>query len=213
MNNDDIQVTRNSYESSAEEYAKNVSHLHPRAQGEKFQKMLPDHAMILDVGCGSGRDAKVFSERGLKVVGVDFSSKMIEVAKRTAPQAQFYEMDLEDLNFPKESFDGVWASCSLLHIPKNRVISVLSKIHTLLKEDGVLYLSVKQGTGERIERDNRYGGLEKFWSFFQEDELRIFLANADFKILEIFTIGPISSYHTHPRIKVFAKKLKRLTVW
>ncbi len=199
-------LTRNSYESSAEEYAKNVMHLHPKAQGEKFQKMLPDHATILDVGCGSGRDAKIFSEMGLKVVGIDFSSKMIEVAKQTAPQAQFHKMDLEDIRFPQESFDGVWASCSLLHIPKNKIISVLSQIHNLLRKDGVLYLSVKQGAGEMVEKDQRYGGLEKFWSFFQEDELRDFLVSAGFNIHEICVVGAISSYQTHPRIKVFSKK-------
>ena len=94
-----IALTQNSYESSAEEYAKNVHSSSSKEQGEKFQKMLPNHATILDVGCGSGRDAKIFSEKGLKVIGVDFSSKMIEVAKQTAPQAQFYKMNLEDLPF------------------------------------------------------------------------------------------------------------------
>ena len=207
---DHAALTRKSYESSAEEYAENVLHLHPKVQGEKFQKMLPEHATILDVGCGSGRDAKIFSEMGLQVVGVDFSAKMIEVAKRTAPRAQFYEMDVEDLNFPKESFDGVWASCSLLHLAKNRVISVLSKIHNLLRQDGVFYLSVKQGSGEMIEKDQRYGGLEKFWSFYQEDELRNFLTSAGFNIHEVFIVGSHASYQTHPRIKFFAKKRFRL---
>jgi 8-oxo-dGTP diphosphatase len=199
-------LNRNSYEISAEEYATNVANLHPKAQGEKFRKMLPDQATILDVGCGSGRDAKIFMEMGLNVVGVDFSSKMIEIAKRSVPQAQFYEMSLENLHFPKESFEGVWASCSLLHISKNQVMSVLSNIRNLLKEDGVLYLSVKQGNGEKIEKDSRYHDLEKFWSFFQEGELRNFITSAGFNVQETSVVSPISSYQTHPLIKVFAKK-------
>lgn len=199
-------VTRNSYETSVKEYAKNVIDLHPKAQGEKFKKMLPEHAKILDLGCGPGRDAKIFSDLGLQVVGVDYSLKMIEMAKQTASQAEFYEMDIEELKFPEESFDGVWASCSLLHIPKNRITSVLSKIYALLKSDGVLYLSVKQGTGEIVTQDQRYGGLEKFWSFFQEDELQDFLKIAGFTICDVTVVSAITNYQTHPLIKIFAKK-------
>lgn len=197
-------LTRNSYDSSAQEYAKNVFDLHPIRQGEQFIRMLPKGASILDVGCGSGRDAKIFSEKGLMVIGVDFSAKMIETARKTAPKAEFHLMDLEDLRFSEESFDGVWASCSLLHIPKEQLSSVLSQIQYLLKKDGVLYLSVKKGHGEVIETDQRYGGLKKFWSFFQEEELKSLLANANFTIQEIFVEGITSNYQTHPYIKIFA---------
>lgn len=200
-------VTQTSYEVSAEKYAENVLHLHPK-EGVRFKEMVPASAQILDLGCGSGRDAKIFSEMGLKVVGVDFSPKMIELASQTAKEAQFYVMDLESLQFPKASFEGVWANCSLLHIPKAKMLKVLQNIQTLLKNEGVLYLSLKQGEGEKVEKDLRYGGLEKFWSFFQKEEIQNLLFEAGFVTCEIFVEEGSSSYHSHPLIKAFAKKAK-----
>lgn len=199
-------LTQSSYESSAAQYAKNILHLHPKNEGEKFCEMLPDHARVLDLGCGSGRDAKIFSGMGLEVIGIDFSPQMIEIARQTSPQSKFYAMNLENLDFPPHSFQGVWANSSILHVPKNQMIALLSQIHKILMPDGVLYLSLKKGSGEVVERDHRYGGLKKFWSFFQEIEVQDFLEEAQFKIHEIFTSGMVSKYETHPLIKVFAKK-------
>lgn len=199
-------INQASYDLSAEMYAQNVVDLHPKTQSERFQKLLPSSAKVLDIGCGSGRDAKVFCEMGLKVFGIDISSKMIEIATEQAPHATFSIMDIENLTFTSESFDGVWANCSLLHIPKKNVASVLAQIHRILKKNGILYLSVKQGDGETIEQDQRYGGIEKFWSFFQADEIKSILLTTGFTIQETTLEEITSSYHTHPQIKIFAKK-------
>lgn len=51
------------YESSAVSYAKKVENLHPHREADKFLSMIPLNGKIIDIGCGSGRDAKVFSER------------------------------------------------------------------------------------------------------------------------------------------------------
>lgn len=198
-------LTRISYEVSAESYAESVLQLHPK-EGVKFREMLPVSAQILDLGCGPGRDAKIFSEMGLNVVGVDFSPNMIKLATQTAKEAQFYVMDVEQLKFPKASYDGVWANCSLLHTPKKKILKVLLDIHAILKDEGVLYISVKEGKGEKIEKDQRYGGIEKFWSFFQKEELQTWLLEAGFVIRELFVEEASTSYHSHPLIKVFAKK-------
>lgn len=43
------------------DYAKNTTNLHPKAEAQKFIARLPTSAKIIDIGCGPGRDAKVFS--------------------------------------------------------------------------------------------------------------------------------------------------------
>lgn len=83
-------VTLNSYEASASHYAKNTMDLHPKEEARKFIDRLPTHAKIIDIGCGPGRDAKVFSSFGFEVVGIDFSSKMIELAKQNATDCSFH---------------------------------------------------------------------------------------------------------------------------
>lgn len=200
-------VTLNSYNISASHYAKNTADLHPKMEAQKFINTLPAQAKIIDIGCGPGRDAKVFSDHGLEVCGIDFSSKMIEAAKQNAPNCSFYVMDIETLAFPSESFDGAWASCALLHVPKKNIPLVLDKIYAILKPKGSLYLSVKQNhIGEAIEPDYRYEGLEKYWSYFESDELVDLLISSKFKIVDAMIANKTTDYATHPIIKIFAEK-------
>lgn len=200
------ELTKNSYDSTAFEYAKNVSTFHNKEVADIFLKFLSLKAKILDLGCGPGRDAKIFSDIGLQVTGIDFSPQMIEIAKKTAPHAQFYTMNIESIELPLESFDGVYASASLLHIPKKNLPNVLEKIRSLLKKEGIFYLSIKKGKGELIEEDVRYNHVKKFWSFFEEDEIQNYLEQAGFEIIELFITEKKNSYQTHAFIHVFCKK-------
>jgi SAM-dependent methyltransferase len=146
------------------------------------------------------------SEKGFKVTGIDFSKKLIEIARREAPAVEFQVMDINQLHFEASFFDGIWASASLLHIPKENILSILKKIHSLLKPHGYFYLSVKQGLGEGVENDIRYGLIEKFWSYFEEDEVKQYLISAEFNILKCSVKGIESSYQTHPWIKLLCNK-------
>jgi SAM-dependent methyltransferase len=67
---------------------------------------------VLDVGCGPGRHAAVFVEKGISVVGVDLSEEFIEVARQqvTSPLAEFQVADARTLNFANE-FDAAVALC------------------------------------------------------------------------------------------------------
>lgn len=200
-------TTLNSYEISSAHYEKNTADLHPKEEAQRFMKMLPSHAKIIDIGCGPGRDAKIFSERGFNVTGIDFSSKMIERAKQNVPLASFCVMDIENLTFPAGSFDGAWANCALLHLPKKNIPLVLEKIHCCLKPAGSFYLSVKQSSiGEAFEPDARYGDLKKHWTFFEPGELVKLLELAEFQVMDVAVVNKSSDYQTHALIEIFAKK-------
>jgi ubiquinone/menaquinone biosynthesis C-methylase UbiE len=151
-------VTKAAYQATAQQFAENVSELAPTNSIERFAQMLPPNAKMIDIGSGSGRDAKLFSELGVKVTGIDFSPNMIEIAKAHAPQATFQLMEIEKINFPALSFDGAWAACSLVHISKENLPAVLANIYQILKTNGYFYLSIKKGTQEGLETDNRYAG-------------------------------------------------------
>lgn len=199
-------ITRDSYQSTAQEYARNVADLAPRDSIDKFLKILPSKSKIIDIGCGSGRDAKVFSERGIEVVGIDLCSNLIEIAKKTAPLAEFHTMDMEHLLFSPASFEGAWAATSLLHLPKQDIGTVFRKIHYILKENGYFYVSLKKGAGEGLEKDSRYGNIEKFWSFFEEEELKNILEGAKFKIVTLNIVEQYHPYQTHPALRVLCQK-------
>ena len=144
---------------------------------EAFDAMLPRKARILDLGCGAGRDRAVFTEMGHWVVGVDLSMGMLLEAARRAPGI-YLQGDMTCLPFKPASFDAVWMSASLLHIPRDLAPGVLAGVHQVLKPDGVLYLGVKEGEGELWEQ--REG--ERFFTFFGVDEIGGLLMGANFQI-------------------------------
>lgn len=202
------ETTKQSYELTAAEFTKNVADLAPTESIIKFIKMLPPQSKIIDLGCGSGRDAKIFTNNGVDVIGIDYCSSLINIAKANAPLAEFKLLDIEEMHFPAGSFDGVWSACSLAHIPKEKFTDVLKNINSILKNNGHFYLALKKGSGESLESDARYeGDIKKFWAFYEEEELKNLLKSANFEILEFDTIIKNHPYLTHHAFRIFCKKI------
>ena len=204
MDSDHRDLTKKSYDSTAAEFHEKTAQLLQRTAARSFLSYLPARATILDLGCGPGRDALYFSDKGHHVIGVDNSPKMIELARARAKGALFILSDIETFDYQESAYDGVWASASLLHISKAMLPAVLNKIWKSLKPGGPFYFSMKEGRGERVEADQRYGGVEKFWNYVQEDELRELLTH--FEILQWSVTTPPISYQTHPRIDIICRR-------
>lgn len=117
-----------------------------------FLEYVPKGGYILDFGCGSGRDAKYFKEKGFRVEAVDGSKEMVRVAANYSglPVRLMLFQELDAI----EEYDGIWACSSILHLDRTELISVMQKIHAALKPDGILYTSFKYGdfSGERNGR-------------------------------------------------------------
>ena len=62
---------------------------------------------ILDLGCGSGRFYKVLKEKEISYFGIDFSEKLIEIAKQKYPKGRFQVADILNLPFPNNYFDKI----------------------------------------------------------------------------------------------------------
>ena len=132
----------------------------------RFSAHLPLKGIILDFGCGSGRDTKAFLEAGFQVDATDGSAELCALASAyTGIQVRrmlFNELDAVD------RYDGIWACASILHLPRMELADVLGKVETALRIDGVLYASFKYGTFEGM-RNGRYftdfseETLKEFW--------------------------------------------------
>lgn len=171
------ELTKAYYERFAQKYADE----HPLGdfwleKFQRFQSLLPK-GKILEIGCGHGRDARLFVNAGYDYVGIDFSSAMIEQAKKHVPTGTFMQMDMYALKFPSESFDGFWAIASLLHIPREDMHGVLKEIHRVIKPGGVGFIVIKEGIGEKIID-------ERFFAFYQQEEFAHTLEDAGFEVLE-----------------------------
>ncbi len=200
------EITRKSYDSTAAAYQAHTLKLQPEAKVKAFLSYLLPNSRILDLGCGPGRDSKYFVEQGHKVVGADISAHMIDLAREVVSQAEFIVSDIESLVLEKESFDAVWASASLLHVSKQAMPGVLTNLYRSLKPGGIFYVSMKKGMGEELKADERYGGVEKFWNYVNENELVDLLIKHGFRIVAKDINEIDSLYQTHPWISVICKK-------
>lgn len=97
---------------------------------------------ILDLGCGFGEHCKLFVENGAqKVVGIDISTKMLEIAKRenSDPKIVYINMPIEDISQIKESFDVIISSLAFHYVEDFE--GVVKNVYKLLNANGVFLFS------------------------------------------------------------------------
>ena len=67
------------------------------ADVERFLRLLPERAFVVDLGCGDGRQAERIAADGHQVLGVDYSFEALRVARRTQPNGVEYRfLNLND---------------------------------------------------------------------------------------------------------------------
>src|ERR1700753_1688691 len=95
---------------------------HELAALQPLAGRLAPASRVLDLGCGSGiPTARVLTERGHSVVGVDVSEKMLELARQQVPEAEFRQTDMRTLEFDDGSFEAVTAYFSLLMLSRAEI--------------------------------------------------------------------------------------------
>ena len=130
----ETEMVKKSYNKIAAIYYSNRDLTKFNGELDKFIELLPKEAHILDAGCGAGiPTAKYLVNKGLKVTGVDISDTMLKMARNNVPEGNFLNQDLNNLDFEKESFDGLISVYTLFHIPKNKHEDIFRKFFELLK--------------------------------------------------------------------------------
>ena len=72
--------------------------------------------LVLDVACGPGYVSAAAKQSGADPTGIDFSEKMVAIAKRMFPNVRFEQGDAHGLPFEGASFDRVLMNFGLLHV-------------------------------------------------------------------------------------------------
>lgn len=187
----------NYYDKNAQEFFDGTVNADMSLHHEEFLKNLPKNAYILDAGCGSGRDTKIFKDSGFNVVAIDGSEKMCELAREFAgvnvKHMQFQEIEYVNV------FDGIWASASLLHVPSNEIDSVLNKLKDSLKDNGIFYASFKQGNFEGIRNG-------RFFNDFTENSARELFEKNDFKVLKTWITEDSRPERDEKWVNILVKK-------
>lgn len=194
-----MEQTISYYDEHAEEYCAATVNADMSFCRNRFMSYLPVGTHILDAGCGSGRDSKIFLEKSFNVTAMDASEKMCKEAAKLLGQdvlqCTFQEMDFQNV------FDGIWACASLLHVTRSDIDFVLQNLKKALKDNGVLYLSFKYGNEERMAQ-------ERFFNDYNEKLLRDVLENNGFTVMDIFTTEDVRKSRSGEMwVNAFAKKL------
>ena len=144
--------TKDYYDNNAQEFVNSTFMVDMQSLYQPFLNLLPDFGQILDLGCGSGRDALAFKNMGYQIEAMDYSAELVKKASDlTGIEVRlqsFYDLDEID------TYDGIWACASLLHCERHRLVDVLQRMIQSLKANGVIYMSFKYGDQDR-EKDGR----------------------------------------------------------
>lgn len=119
----------------------------------KFLHYLKPEGKIMDLGCGSGRDTKYFIQKGFQVDAADGSIELCKIASEFTGQ-EVKQMLFQELSYAN-TYDGIWACASILHLPYEELKTVFQKVADALKDTGIFYTSFKYGEGEG-SRNGRY---------------------------------------------------------
>ena len=133
-------------------YENNAKHLSQRYESAKVDNIhslllntFPSKSYLLEIGCGSGRDAGFMYRKGYDVLAIDGSREMIAEAKRCHPElaGRLEVMKIpDDLHFEPSSFDGVYSIATLMHLDKSAIDRTIEKIAMILKPGGKFFFSV-----------------------------------------------------------------------
>jgi SAM-dependent methyltransferase len=112
---------------------------------------IKDGALVLDVGCGTGRWLRRYSERGLQPVGVDATEGMLQRAAASGLKCPLVIGLAQSLPFDDAAFDLVSAVTVIQHIPHTYQADALKEMARVLRPGGhLLLLELIRGQGPHI---------------------------------------------------------------
>lgn len=153
------------YSNNAENYA-NKSAVLLHTQLEYFISLLPKKGRILDIGSGPGHDTEYFAKKGFHSIGIDFSYKMIQFARKNRTEGTFKQMDMMSIGkkYVKNYFNGIWASSSLTHLKKADILPALKQIRDVVIPGGPIVIILKKRRKKKIKK-----GKIIFNEFYKKD--------------------------------------------
>jgi SAM-dependent methyltransferase len=150
-----------------------------------LRHLSPRGARVLEIGCGSGRDAAFLLANGYDIRGVDASAGLIEEALKIHPELQG-RLSVGSVPFPQDgallrgTFQAVVCLAVLMHVPEADLAETVSQIDRMLEAGGTVFLSVSterpgvdghgRGTGGRLFLERR---PEELQGIFERQGFRL----------------------------------------
>ena len=148
-----------------------------------------ENATILDIACGPGNITRYLLELrpGFKILGIDLSAKMIDLARLNNPDAEFQIMDCRDIGQLGSQFDAAVCGFGLPYLSKEEALGLIREVAGLLRPGGVFYLSTMEDDYSRSGwKGPSSGGQAKMYiHYHQADYLTEALRENGFEVLDL----------------------------
>ena len=201
-----------SYDRVASEY---VERIYGELAGKPFDRELLDRfaerlqgaGPVCDLGCGPGHIARYLRDRNVEVRGIDLSPGMVEQARRLNPDIPFWQGDMLALDSKDETWAGIAAFYSIIHIPRAELPRALAEMKRVLQPGGVLLLAFH--IGEEVLHLDEWWGQEVSvdFIFFLPEEVTGALRLVGFEIEEVLVREPYPEVeHPSRRAYILARK-------
>ena len=142
----------------------------------------PNSGKLLDLGCGGGQPLTAyFADKGFEVTGIDISREMIEIAKTQIPQGRFFVSDMVECRFNREEFDVIVSAFAIIHVPRERQLTLFKKIFDWLKKNGTAYLVLANREVKDWRED--FHGVEMYWSHFDRQKYQEIVNEVGFELI------------------------------
>ena len=185
-NKEKRKIVQHDYNAIADIYAKHYSNIdYCKTYIDEFVASLSGKD-VLDVGCGAGQITDYLTQKGLNVIGLDFSQELLKIAKQNSPNSKFILADICDYE-QETKVDGIITKDTLFHLPDEDLIHVLQKFKRLLKTNGniCIILDTPKKIGENIFVEELNGKQRVYYNYLSDEKLKIMLEKTGFNVKKI----------------------------
>ena len=162
---------------------------YPPEYAKKFASFLKNKSfsgLLVDAGCGNGKDTSLFNSEGFDALGIDISEEEIKTAKATFPNCKFEVQDIENMTFKDEEVSAFFCVNTIYYTNQAKVFNEFLRT---LKKGGYLFVHFS------IEVQDEQGNVD----FIQkEEEIMPLLSKfkiAHKEIVERTDMVPEKHYH------------------
>lgn len=206
-----VNQTRQGYDQVADEYARRIFHElehkpWERAFLDRFARRVQGLGPVCDIGCGPGHVIHYLHQQGVQGLGIDLSPRMVELARELSPDIEFRQGDMTALAVEDETWGGIIAWYSLIHIPREDIAEVLREFWRVLRPGGLLSLAFHRG--QEIRHLDEWWGkaVSLDFRFFETAEMEAAVRNAGFTLKETFERPPYEEEVPTQRVYLLAQK-------
>lgn len=185
----EIAQTLRVYEQDAESFLKQWGRKRYKRPALLLQwtALLPQRALLLDLGCGAGQDARYLKTLGYRVIGLDRTMPLLRFAKRRLESLPLVHADLRVLPIHAGTLDGIWAAASLMHLPKSEARQVLVQLRDSMQPNGLLAATVTHGWRSSVKQKGWMPG--RYFARWKKEELARALHRAGWEVLSLCVVS------------------------